>query len=68
MLKVEGMSCNHCVRTIEYHVGALAGVFEVEVTLAKGKVTVMYDEETLSTVQIAHIIDEQGFVVVCDQF
>jgi uncharacterized protein len=37
ILKVEGMTCQHCVSTVKKTVGAIQGVSEVEVDLAKGR-------------------------------
>ena len=34
VLKVEGMSCGHCVNSIEKSVGSLSGVSAVKVDLA----------------------------------
>jgi copper chaperone len=39
-LKVEGMSCNHCVNSIEGSVGKLQGVSGVKVNLDQGTVEV----------------------------
>jgi copper chaperone len=45
-LKVEGMSCNHCVISIE---GALNEIgSKGEIDLANGTVSVEYDENKLS--------------------
>ena len=63
-LNVQGMSCGHCVKAVETSVGALAGVQEVNVDLAQAKVTVAYDEATVSVDQIKETIDEQGYDVV----
>lgn len=62
VLKVEGMSCGHCVNSIESSVGALNGVSSVKVDLANNEVTVEYDNaETLK--QIKETIEEQGYEV-----
>jgi copper chaperone len=39
--RILGMSCNHCVQTVEKAIRTVAGVHEVQVTLAKreGRVT-----------------------------
>ena len=37
---VTGMTCGHCVASIEEEVGALAGVSDVRVDLASGRMTV----------------------------
>ncbi|MEK4425129.1 copper chaperone CopZ [Solibacillus sp. FSL K6-1523] len=62
-LNVEGMSCGHCVKSVEGSVGALAGVNEVKVNLAEGLVEVAFNEAQVSLDQIKETIDEQGFDV-----
>ncbi|MEK3732291.1 MULTISPECIES: copper ion binding protein [Paenibacillus] len=61
-LTVEGMSCNHCVASVE---GALkeAGATG-KVDLAAGTVTVEYDESKLSLDSLKEAIEEQGYDVV----
>lgn len=62
VLKVEGMSCGHCVNSIESSVGELAGVSSVKVDLASNQVTVQYDNaETLE--KIKETIEDQGYEV-----
>ena len=39
-LKVNGMSCGHCVKAVEGSVGELEGVNSVKVDLASGTVAV----------------------------
>ncbi|ATP39910.1 MULTISPECIES: copper chaperone CopZ [Solibacillus] len=60
-LNVEGMSCGHCVKSVEGSVGALAGVNEVKVNLAEGLVEVAFDEAQVSLDQIKETIDDQGY-------
>lgn len=62
-LKVNGMSCGHCVKAIEGSVGALEGVNKVEVDLKGGTVEVVYNNETVSLVTIKATIDDQGYDV-----
>jgi len=61
-LKVQGMSCNHCVNSIE---GALkeAGA-SGKVDLGSGTVTVTYEEGKLSLAAVKETIEEQGYDVV----
>ncbi len=62
VLKVEGMSCGHCVNSIESSVGELEGVSSVKVDLASNQVTVQYDNaETLK--KIKETIEDQGYEV-----
>lgn len=61
-LKVEGMSCNHCVTAVEKavnHAGATG-----KVNLAAGKVDVQFDEKSVSLDAIKEAIEEQGYDVV----
>ncbi|WP_203333504.1 copper chaperone CopZ [Planococcus beigongshangi] len=63
-LKVEGMSCAHCVNAVESSVGELQGVSSVKVDLASGQVEVNYDDSKTSLGQIQETIEEQGYDVV----
>ena len=63
-LKVEGMSCAHCVNAVESSVGELQGVSSVKVDLASGQVEVNYDDSKTSLNQIQETIEEQGYDVV----
>lgn len=60
-LKVNGMSCNHCVNSIE---GALkeAGA-KGRVDLGAGTVTVEFEGDKLSVAAIKETIEEQGYDV-----
>lgn len=64
ILKVEGMSCNHCVNAVETNVGELAGVSEVNVNLDAGDVAVEFDQGTVTLAQIKEAIEDQGFDVI----
>lgn len=63
-LKVQGMSCNHCVNSIEGSVGNLKGVSSVKVELKSGDVTVEFDNEAITLDQIKETIEEQGYDIV----
>ncbi|SFB43764.1 copper chaperone [Cohnella sp. OV330] len=61
-LKVEGMSCGHCVNSVE---GALKKLgAEAKVDLAAGSVAVSYDESKLGLADIKTAIEDQGYEVV----
>ncbi|KMY34472.1 MULTISPECIES: copper chaperone CopZ [Lysinibacillus] len=62
-LNVQGMSCGHCVNSVEKSVGALTGVEQVKVNLADGLVDVAFDETQVSLDQIKETIDDQGYDV-----
>lgn len=63
-LKVQGMSCGHCVNSIESNVGQLNGVQSVKVHLAEGKVDIAFDTAVVSLQQITDVIEEQGYDIV----
>ncbi len=62
-LNVQGMSCGHCVNSIEGNVGKLNGVDSVKVHLSEGKVDVTFDSTILSLNEITEVIEEQGYEV-----
>lgn len=61
LINVEGMSCNHCVRSIEQAVGSLNGVEKVSVSLTEKKVSVEYYGDKVSLDTIKNVINDQGF-------
>ena len=54
---VEGMTCTHCVQSVREEILELAGVAEVDVDLASGRVTVygskVSDDAVLDAVRTA---------------
>ncbi|KAB8128996.1 copper chaperone CopZ [Gracilibacillus oryzae] len=63
-LNVEGMSCGHCVSSVEGSVGELNGVEAVKVHLDDAKVDVTFDSEKVDLQVIKETIEEQGYDVV----
>lgn len=63
VLKVEGMSCGHCVARVNKVVGALGGVSTVSADLAAKQVTVEFDPSRVSEQSIRDAIKEQGYEV-----
>ncbi len=62
ILKVDGMSCQHCVHAIE---GALRGAsVKGQVNLEVGQVSVEYDPDSVSLPTIEALIEDQGYAVV----
>ncbi|WP_152656545.1 copper chaperone CopZ [Oceanobacillus sp. CFH 90083] len=62
-LNVQGMSCGHCVNSIEGNVGELDGVESVKVHLEDGKVDVTFNSEKVNVKEITEVIEEQGYDV-----
>jgi copper chaperone len=63
-IEVMGMSCDHCVQTIQKAVGTIAGVQQVNVDLDKKEVSVVIDESQTEREVITAKIVEVGFEVV----
>ena len=62
-LKVQGMSCSHCVNSVEGSVGELNGVSKVKVHLENGTVDVEFNDKEVSLDKIKETIDDQGYEV-----
>lgn len=61
-LQVEGMSCQHCVNSIE---GALQEIgAKGKVDLKNNSVDVSFDENQISIELIKETIEEQGYEIV----
>lgn len=60
-LKVAGMSCNHCVNSVEGALKTLGAVGKVD--LANGTVQVEFDENVLTQDAIKEAIEDQGYDV-----
>lgn len=61
--RVEGMTCDHCVRAVRTEVEAIEGVAEVEVDLATGEVAVTSDAP-LDPAIVRAAVDEAGYELV----
>ncbi|BCG60397.1 copper chaperone CopZ [Paenibacillus sp. URB8-2] len=64
VLKVDGMSCNHCVHSIDGAVNKLSGIEWVKVNLRDQDVTVEFKESEVTLDQIKDTIEEQGYDVL----
>ncbi|MCQ4937428.1 MULTISPECIES: copper chaperone CopZ [Anaerotignum] len=64
VLKVEGMSCEHCVKAVQKAVGALPGIENVSVDLKGKTVSVKYNPEQSTLDKIKAEIDDQGYDVI----
>lgn len=60
---VEGMTCGHCVGSVTQELKEIAGVTEVVVDLASGKVSID-SESPLDIDAIVAAVDEAGYTVV----
>ncbi|MFY1696668.1 MULTISPECIES: heavy-metal-associated domain-containing protein [unclassified Solwaraspora] len=60
---VQGMTCGHCVTAVTHEVGQVAGVTDVAVDLAAGRVTVT-SQEPVDDRSVAAAVEEAGYQVV----
>ncbi|ROT33492.1 heavy-metal-associated domain-containing protein [Micromonospora sp. HM5-17] len=60
---VSGMTCNHCVNSVQTEVSQLPGVTEVRVDLASGAVTVTSDTP-LDEAAVRAAVDEAGYELI----
>lgn len=63
VLKVEGMSCEHCKAAVTNGLKEVAGVTAVEVNLEKKEVAVQHNE-VVTVDAIKEAIEDQGYDVV----
>ena len=58
VLKVNGMSCQHCVRTVRQTLLEVEGVSTVEVTLQPGQATILCSD-TVTGTDLVKALQEQ---------
>ena len=63
ILKVGGMSCEHCAKAVTEAVGSIAGVESVKVSLETGSAEVSYDPARVSLDKIKAAITEEDYEV-----
>jgi len=60
-LKIEGMTCQGCVRSIEKKLSTVNGVNYAHVNLGAGKAVVEYDDSVADAAKLMSAVDEIGF-------
>ena len=60
-LKVEGMTCDGCVRSVERKLLKVAGVESARVNLGAGKATVEYDDTQARADQFIAAVEQIGY-------
>lgn len=61
-LKISGMSCDHCVRSVTSALQGVAGVERAEVDLGKGRALVEYDATRTSPRVLANVVMDEGYM------
>lgn len=60
-LRIEGMSCGHCVSQVAKALNAVDGVRVEQVTI--GSATVAFDPGSTGEERIRRVIEDQGYMV-----
>jgi copper chaperone len=63
-LKIQGMTCNHCVMRVAKALKGTTGVQDAQVDLQKGQAVVTYDEAKVSLDNLSFAVVEAGYKVV----
>lgn len=61
MIKIEGMHCHRCQKTIQQALQRHAGVHEVEVDFPSGQASVLYDPAAVKIRELVDTITEMGY-------
>ena len=60
-LKVTGMTCGGCISNVTNALRAIAGVGDVNVSLAAGEATVQFDERRTSPDRLKSAVQDAGY-------
>jgi copper chaperone len=60
-LKVEGMDCEGCVKSVTRMLAGVPGVEKVNVSLAEGKASVTYDPSKANVAQFKKAVERAGY-------
>jgi copper chaperone len=63
-IKIEGMSCEHCVKAVTDALSALPSVADVSVDLGSGTASLTHDTNAVSQSAIKEAIEDQGYDVL----
>ncbi|BAS26552.1 heavy-metal-associated domain-containing protein [Limnochorda pilosa] len=61
--RIEGMTCDHCVRAVTKAIESLPGVKRALVSLSEGKAVVSLDPAQVTDEQIREAVAEEGYRV-----
>ena len=61
LIRIEGMHCHKCERSIQKTLSALTGVHEVEVDFNSRQASVLYDESMVTVNDLIHAVNAVGY-------
>ena len=62
-IKIQGMSCQHCVMSVTKPLGGLPGLKNLKVDLVKGEAT-FENTQNISPAEIRKAVEDAGYSVV----
>lgn len=62
VLKIEGMTCSHCVRAVTEALESVEGVAHVSVDLAQGRGVVEFDEDMATSSGLVAAVIVEGYM------
>lgn len=60
-IKVQGMSCGHCVKSVTEIISEIKGVTSVEVNLSDASASLEFDEDKVSVKEILDAVNDTHF-------
>jgi copper ion binding protein len=63
-LKIQGMTCNHCVMRVAKALKAVPGVQDAQVDLNKAEAIVTYDNTKVALEKLSFAVVDAGYKVV----
>ena len=63
-LKIQGMTCNHCVMRVAKALKGVSGVQDANVDMQKVEAVVTFDESKVAQEQLSTAVVEAGYKVV----
>ena len=63
-IKIQGMTCNHCVMRVAKALKALPGVQDARVDLQNGEAVVTYDNAMITPEKLSFAVVDAGYKVV----
>lgn len=63
-LKIQGMTCNHCVMRVAKALKAVPGVQDASVDLQKAEAAVTFDESKVALEKLSAAVVDAGYKVV----
>lgn len=63
-IKIQGMTCNHCVMRVQKALKGVAGVHDAQVNLQKAEAVVSFDEGKVTLDKLSAAVADAGYKVV----